>query len=263
MTNNYPNTHGGAHLEDERFCVVDVETTGLGEHDRVIEVAAVRFQGGVPVDALHTLVNPQMPINPEASAAHFLTARDLRDAPFMDEVEAPLDDFVAGDIVVAHNAPFDRRHLPVLHDRKWICSYRFARHLWTDAPSYRNQVLRYWLGLDAAFLENVTAHRALGDCLVTGLLFKRELRAYDIRFNESGLNSLLDVAAFVAEPVRVERFLYGRKYRGNLVADIPTEYLEWVIADATAAENERRLRVDDDTLSAVKFALLARRAKVA
>ena len=41
------------------FVVFDTETTGLYPYqDKIIELGAVRFRGGKPVDRFHSLVNP-------------------------------------------------------------------------------------------------------------------------------------------------------------------------------------------------------------
>ncbi len=152
-------------LADSAYVVVDVETSGFEPEEgaEVIEVAAVRFQAGEPLDKFASLVRPNRPIPPSASAVHFLTTKMVLGAPPAAAVMAALDDFVKADeIVVAHNARFDRKFLPVLQPRTWCCSYRFARHLWSEAPEYKNQTLRYWLGLDASFLADVGAHRAAG-----------------------------------------------------------------------------------------------------
>lgn len=244
-------------LSEARFTVLDTETTGLTPEDRVVEVAAVRFEFGKPSAIFSTLVNPRMPIHPEASAAHLLTARDLNGAPFMEEVEGPLREFCAHDLLVAHNMPFDRGHLPTLHERTWTCSYRFARHLWPQAPSFRNMVLRYWLGLNETYLDGVVAHRALGDALATGALFVRELLAYERRYGFG--KSLKDVVQFVEGPVAVERLLYGRRHRGDRIADVPTPYLQWLVDDAESDAEQRRLNVDSDTMAAIRWELLRRR----
>ena len=48
------------------------------------------------------------------------------------------------------------------------CSY----HLFPDSPSFGNQTLRYWLGMD---IQLPPAHRALSDALVTASLFQKML----------------------------------------------------------------------------------------
>ena len=47
------------------YIAFDFETTGLSsDDDRIIEIAAIKFIDGNPVDRFVTLVNPQRPIDP-------------------------------------------------------------------------------------------------------------------------------------------------------------------------------------------------------
>ena len=47
------------------YIAFDFETTGLNPNeDRIIEIAAIKFLNGKPVDRFVTLVNPERPIDP-------------------------------------------------------------------------------------------------------------------------------------------------------------------------------------------------------
>jgi len=239
-------------LAESEYVVVDVETNGFepSEGAEVLEVAALRFREGQPVATFASLVRPTRPVHPSASAVNSLTTEMLLAAPDAEHVMGLLDSFIgAHELVVAHNARFDRKFLPVLKAREWCCSYRFARHIWKEAPDFKNQTLRYWLKLDSRALRGVSAHRASDDCLVTGLLFQRELLAYQ------GIHpyaTLDDVVAFVNSPLTVSRFMFGRKYYAANLEAIPTEYLEWVVGDAQKPEEFRWLRCDRETMIAVR-----------
>lgn len=236
--------------EYRTFVVVDCETTGLDPLvDRLVEVAAVRFAYGQPTASFESLVNPGIPIPPQASAVHFLTDDDVVGAPGAQVVLEQLRKFVGDDeLVVAHNAPFDSGFLTSLNGEQWICSLRAARHMWPDAPDHKNQTLRFWLKIRHALLDGVNAHRAHGDALTTGLIFDRALEAYA---GAHPLHTLADFAAFVASPLRPQRFGYGRRYRGWLIDEIPLDYRQWVLRDAEAPEGQRRMNVDPDTLAAI------------
>ena len=101
-------------LKDE-FFAVDVETTGLSpERNRIIEIAAVKFENGVPVDSYSTLVASVKHIPEAASRVNGITDEDL-EIYGEDEISAynQFTDFLgqdtlAGNIcMVAHNASFD------------------------------------------------------------------------------------------------------------------------------------------------------------
>lgn len=248
------------HIADIPFVVIDTETTGLNpDHDRVVEIAAVRYRDGYPFERLETFVDPGIPIPPEASAIHGITDATVRTAPYLAEVDERLREFVGDALVVAHNAPFDRAFLPLLGG-DWACSYRFARHLWPDAPSHKNQLLRYWLDIDVPELQGFGAHRATGDALVTGAIFQRAITTYLDRAGHEAYITTEDLIAYIDSPVPVTAFNYGRKHRGARIADVPTGYLQWVAADAAADVDARAMNVDPDTLAAVQAELVSRAA---
>ena len=95
---------------DYEFAVVDVETTGFGKNDRVIEFAAIRMgSDGRPLDEYVTLVNPSRDVGP--TRTHGIRARDVQHAPKFDEIAGDVTSILAGAVFVAHNASFDMRML--------------------------------------------------------------------------------------------------------------------------------------------------------
>lgn len=217
-----------------QYVFIDVETTGLDpENDKIVEIAAVHYSGRERLQDFKTLVNPGIPIPPTASAIHHLTDRDVADAPNVEEIWPALTAFTSGAICVAHNAPFDRSFLKALAEHRWLCTYRFARHLWPGLPSYTNQHLRYWLGLQIPF---VGEHRALADIEVTAEVFFRELDGY----RQLGLDwNIASVAAFIEKPVPCTHMPFG-KYRGTILSDVPSDYLGWVVRSDAARDPDVR-----------------------
>lgn len=96
-------------LTDTPFAFLDTETTGLSPAygDRVVEIAVLKARGGQILDAFETLVNPERPISPGATAIHGITDALVASRPAFHRVAAPLNDFLRGSVVVAHNARFD------------------------------------------------------------------------------------------------------------------------------------------------------------
>jgi DNA polymerase III epsilon subunit-like protein len=214
-------------LSEHQYVVVDTETTGLDPRDdRVVEVAAVRFRAGEPLETYETLVDPRRDIPPAASEQHHLVASDLRGARWIEDVAPELLAFVGQDIVVAHNAAYDRGMLPMLGDRTWLCSARAARHIWPEAPAHRVQFLRYWLALDSTVLRSAVAHRAAGDARVTGLIMHAALTAYEVAHPSAGIS---DFIAYVDSPVPVTVLRFGKAHYGKPLVDVPTGYFKWMM----------------------------------
>ena len=99
------------------FVVIDCETTGLGRHDRIVEIAALTLDPKTwePVDEYDTLINPERDLGPVG--LHGITASMVEAAPVFSEVAAALARRIHNAILVAHNLPFDSRML----------AYEFAR----------------------------------------------------------------------------------------------------------------------------------------
>lgn len=93
-----------------RTAVVDVETTGLYNTDRIVEVAVVVLDGGGNVvDEYDTLVDPQRDVGP--TDLHGITATMVSAAPTFEEIAAALAARLDGAVLVAHNLTFDVRML--------------------------------------------------------------------------------------------------------------------------------------------------------
>lgn len=94
----------------ERLAVVDVETTGLFDKDRVVEVAIITIdEDGNVVEVFETLINPGRDIGP--TWLHQVTAEMVVDAPTFYDVAHHVAARLDGAIVVGHNLPFDQRML--------------------------------------------------------------------------------------------------------------------------------------------------------
>jgi len=97
-------------MRSSLFVAFDTETTGLYPgFDQIVEIACVRFRNGEVIDTFQTLVNPGREIPPEAIDLHGITNEMVMSAPTCAEATAEFLDFVAGDPLIAHNAPFDER----------------------------------------------------------------------------------------------------------------------------------------------------------
>jgi exodeoxyribonuclease X len=226
-------------LADATFVVIDTESTGLdfAGGDRVVEVAASLFclASARPAVEFRALVNPERPIPPEASAIHHLVDRDVADAPTMVEVEPELLAFIGDAVVVAHHAEHDRAFLPCLEARPWICTERLAHHLWPQAPQFKNQTLRYWLGLEVD-VRGQAPHRAGADVIVTEQVFRRELEAYLAAGNPDDVELLVE---FAARPYVLERMPFG-KHRDDPIEAVPTSYMLWCLKNVDGLSSDMR-----------------------
>ncbi|MFQ5699751.1 MAG: PolC-type DNA polymerase III [Myxococcota bacterium] len=166
----------GRSLEEAVFGVVDLETTGLAEDARILEVGLVVQRGGRTLETFESFVDPGTAIPWSVTRLTGINAQAVAGAPDERGALARLDRVLARhgvEWLVAHNAPFDRRFL----ERGWrradvsrplppcACSLRLARRL-IRAKSHA-------LGSLAVQLQIVphARHRALGDAETAAALW--------------------------------------------------------------------------------------------
>ena len=95
------NNHNG-------FAVVDVETTGFGKTDRVIEIGVVLLDERYRVvDEYETLIDPGRDLGP--THIHGITPTMLSMAPSFAEAAVAVAKRIENRVVVAHNLTFDER----------------------------------------------------------------------------------------------------------------------------------------------------------
>ncbi|MCB9513816.1 MAG: 3'-5' exonuclease [Candidatus Latescibacteria bacterium] len=100
---------GAEHRPLRDFVLFDLETTGVDTAScEVIELAAIRVEGGRPTAQFEALVKPVGPIPAASTAVHGIDARTVADAPPLGHVLPDFLTFLGEHDLVAHNgAAFD------------------------------------------------------------------------------------------------------------------------------------------------------------
>jgi DNA polymerase-3 subunit epsilon len=90
------------------FTAFDIETTGLDpQKDRIVEIGAVKFDNKGIIARFSTLIDPGIPMPPEAGRVNNITDSMLSGQPPLDEALPDFIRFTGGAVITAHNAPFD------------------------------------------------------------------------------------------------------------------------------------------------------------
>jgi DNA polymerase-3 subunit epsilon len=159
---------GGA----DRLTVIDVETTGFANTDRVVEIAVVTLDlDGRVIDEFETLIDPQRDVGP--TWVHRITPSMVAGAPRFEDVSPYLAMLLSGSVCVAHNLPFDRRMLTNEFDRAGV-SFHWGTGLDTLAVTgCKLQVA--CAEYDIALHD---AHRAMSDAQATASLLCATAREF-------------------------------------------------------------------------------------
>lgn len=219
-------------ITQRRYVVIDTETTGLDpDTDRVVEIALVTVNNGEITDAFRSYVKPGIPIPPEASAVHGITDEDVEDAPTLTELLPQINTICdQAELLVAHNASFDRSMLPCL-SQPWLDTLRLAKRIYPDLPKHNNQYLRYALKIACPEVVDLPPHRALADAYVTSHLLLHLLEQPAV----TQLTSPAELIKF-SEQLTLQTTCTFGKHRGQAWSSIPRGYLQWLAGRDLDAE---------------------------
>jgi DNA polymerase-3 subunit epsilon len=198
----------------------DTETTGVrSEKDKIIEIAAF---DPVQNRTFVSLINPEMPIPPEATAIHKITDEMVSTASTFKEVGQAFIDFCDGEVVlIAHNNDaFDKLFLEAEFKRAgltmpawpFIDSLKWARKYRNDLPRHTLQSLREVFGFPAN-----QAHRALDDVIVLQQVFSSLI-------DDLPMETVLEL---MSKPTLLNRMPFG-KHQGKALEEIPKDYVRWL-----------------------------------
>ena len=259
----------GTPLAELTYCVVDLETTGGAETDRITEIGAVKVRGGEVLGEFQTLVNPRTHVPPLIAVLTGITNAMVAAAPTLREVLPAFLAFAQGTVVVAHNAPFDTGFLRRACEN---LGYPYPRWPVLDTATLarvillRDEVPNCKLGtLARHFRTTVTPnHRALTDAQATvdvlhGLMervgnlgvhtledlqeFSRQVspQRRSKRTWAAGLPETAGVYLFVAEHPAVPGTAGGEAQRHVLYVGKSKNLRARVRTYFTAAEKRRRM----------------------
>ncbi len=164
----------------QNYVVFDLETTGKNpETCGIVEIAAVRVREGKITEEYQTLVNPGIPVEPEAQSVHQISNEDVARAPLLETVWPEFAAFVGQDILIAHNGyGFDFKIVdrvckemgqPKLAGVRYD-SLILARNLYSGKQNSIDALA------DRFKLDAGTRHRALDDVRVLHHIFQHLLR---------------------------------------------------------------------------------------
>ncbi|MBI1343352.1 MAG: 3'-5' exonuclease [Terrimonas sp.] len=221
---------------------IDLETTGINLGiDRIVEIAIVKLLPDGNRSTKRKLINPEMPIPPQASEIHGITNEMVKDAPTFKQVAQELKQMLDGCDIGGYNS--NRFDIPLLMEEFIRVEVDFdmkGRRLLDVQKIYHLMEPRT---LSAAYkfycqkdLDN--AHSAEADASATAEILEAQLEKY----KELG-DSVESVLKVIGEEVIVdfarrfgfengtEVFNFG-KHKGRPVSDVlksEPQYYDWMM----------------------------------
>jgi len=244
-----------------KYIILDTETTGTGETDRVIQLGFIVL-GVNPIEVHNEFNSSDTPINFGAMEVHGITPDLLEGKPSCTETSAYkrlLELNTPDNYLIIHNAPFDIKMLEkegFSTQMQVIDTLRVAKHVLPDEEAHRLQYFRYKMELykeEEAEADKlgivVKAHDAIGDVLVLKLLLSKLRETVQVQFPSE--NPVEKMVELTKTPILVKMFRFG-KHKGKELAEVAREdagYLRWML---TSMDN-----LDDDMRYSINFYLTA------
>ena len=166
----------------KQIMFVDVETTGLATHDRIVTLAAILLNAAaytgdeVNLKFLYRIYNPGTPCHPQASRIHGYSDSFLKSQPSFSTEAQEVSEFLRrADLIVCHNASFDLRFvnqalsscsLPVIAAKSY-CTMENYRRQYDGSARLDSAIARLGLHREGA------QHGAFEDAWLTMNLFLR------------------------------------------------------------------------------------------
>jgi DNA polymerase-3 subunit epsilon len=225
--------------------VLDVETTGKDRSvDQVIELC-LQLGVGAGAEARTWRIRPAVPIHPEATKVHGITAEDLSGCPPFGDVVAEFIPLIeAADVIVGYNVAFDLDMLQAEFSRAQIPPLELAKKQIVD-------VLRLWHHVEPRTLVAahekfcgealVDAHQATADVAATARVLAAMLQTFGLEGRSwpeiaaisdpfSGRVTWLGPSPHVQwDASGAVVFGFG-KHKGCQVDDVDPGFLRWVLA---------------------------------
>ena len=161
------------------YVVFDTETTGLdATWCEIIEIAALKVEGGIVVDRFETLIRPdELPLPAFITDLTGITTEMVLNAPTISAVLPQFLDFISDSVLVGHNVTFDERFVSSAAGSQilntLVDTMRISRHVNKALASHRlnNVVSECFADREAPVAGR--SHRAMHDVECTYHIYEQ------------------------------------------------------------------------------------------
>lgn len=239
-----------------KYIILDTETTGASDADRVIQLGYLVL-GGKEVEVHNEFNSSEVPISYGAMEVHGITQEAIEGKPSCVDTTAyrRLQELNSEEnYLIIHNAPFDIQMLEkegFKTQMRVIDTLRVAKHIMPDEEAHRLQYFRYKMELykhedkEANALGIVVkAHDAIGDVLVLKLFLSKLKEA--VMQTYPGENPVEKMVDLTNTPILIKTFRFG-KHKGKSLEEVAREdagYLRWMLGNMENLDDDMRYSIN-------------------
>ena len=240
-----------------KYIILDTETTGTSEEDRVIQLGYIVL-GAKEIEVQNEFFSTDVPIKFAAMEVHGITQDMIEGKPKCQGSKSysRLQELNTNEnYMIIHNAPFDLGMLEkegFKTNMKVIDTLRVAKHIYKDEEAHRLQYFRYKMELykdekkEADTLGIIVkAHDAIGDVLILKLfLSKLKQSITKIYPDENPVDKMVDLTN---TPILIKKFNFG-KHKGKSLREVATEdagYLRWMLSSMENLDEDLRYSINN------------------
>lgn len=230
---------------DRAICIFDLEATGTNVlEDRIVDICVLRREPDGTETVFSSLVNPGVPIPPEASAIHHITDEMVADQPRLSDLAPKIHEIFKDADLSGFNA--SKYDIPLLSaefkrfggewpgpNKRVVDSFTiFARKERRDLTA----AYKFYCGKDLT-----GAHRAEADVRATAEILWAQVEKYaDLPKDVAGIEAWCNQI----DPSRVDQegkfvwkngeavFGFGNKHKGKSIREVVRSdrgYMQWMI----------------------------------
>ena len=231
----------------------DLETTGTNTAtDRIVQIGAIKVMpGDGEREEKNVLINPGIPIPPQATAVHGISDEAVKDAPYFRQIAKSFAAWLAGCDLAGYNS--DNFDVPML-----VEEFARAGVLFPEEGIRFVDILKIERNVNSHRLEETyrrytgqpleEAHDALADVRATAAVFEKQLQQNpNLPTDIDGLQELcqgengrVDFAGKLYEKEGSVFWNFGN-HKDELVIET-RDFAQWVLSKDFPSETKRQIR---------------------
>ncbi|WP_372751427.1 3'-5' exonuclease [Labilibaculum sp.] len=171
------------------FTALDFETAN-GQRNSACSLGLVRVRNGKIVECKDWLISPpEMYFHPINVSIHGITEEDVMSKPSFNYLWDEIENYLQGEIVIAHNASFDvsvlraclKTYGIAFPEFDYLCTIQISRCIWPNLPNHKLNTLAHLFDIP------LKHHDALEDTLACA---KIAIKACEVM----NVNNLIELA---------------------------------------------------------------------